>query len=84
MLGVIKLLPQSIFRAPSWLMNWLFSAKNTELLKEIVNDADPYFVKWAVEKLLTWKNSESVGRVIKIHGTADRLIPIKNINCIKV
>lgn len=81
---IVEVLPKILFKSPIWIMYWLFSAKNKKLLKEILNDTDPYFVKWAVKNLLTWRNSDGGREIIKIHGTSDRLIPMNNKKCIQV
>lgn len=45
-----------------------------QLLKEIIADADPGFVKWAIEAILHWKSRNIPPNVTHIHGTADRLL----------
>lgn len=58
-------------------MNWLFGAKNKKLLKEILDDTDVEFTRWAIIKLTTWNNEERLDNILKIHGTKDKLIPFK-------
>ena len=56
----------------------LFGTKKVALLNEILNDADLKFTKWAVQELSSWKNEQKVEKVLKIVGTKDKLIPLKN------
>lgn len=70
-------LPQFLFQIPSFLSQWLFRTQQKTLLNNILQDSDPYFVKWAVGELLRWKNTTRKENVFKIHGTADKMIPLK-------
>src|SRR6478735_4582236 len=50
-LRLYKLLPKSLLNRPTEMANWLFGAKsNTErkALSQIIADADPEFVRWAI------------------------------------
>lgn len=77
MSGFIRLLPAFLLNPPKMIMNWLFGARNTKLLKEILDDADTEFTKWAIIQLTTWNNKEKQGNILKIHGTKDKLIPFR-------
>jgi hypothetical protein len=46
-----------------------------ELLKEILDDTDPKFAKWAVNELAKWSNTERIKNLIHICGSNDKLIP---------
>ena len=74
-IGIVNFIPTFLFDPPRFLMNYLFSAKNTALLSEILDDTNLRFTKWAIGVLTTWNNEEVLGKVIKIHGTKDLLIP---------
>ena len=37
-------------------------------------------MKWAITKITTWKNKVRAKDLYQIHGTADRIFPIKYIN----
>jgi len=43
-----------------------------------LKDTDLQFAKWATQQLCSWKNEMETKNLIKIHGTKDKLIPIKN------
>jgi pimeloyl-ACP methyl ester carboxylesterase len=47
------------------------------LLKQILKDTDTRFMKWALIRVSSWQRNEKVKGLYHIHGTADKLIPIK-------
>ncbi len=54
--------------------------EDKELLKEILKDTDPFFLRWAMNALLFWE-SPKIDSEIRIHGTNDKMLPpTKNIN----
>ncbi len=75
---------------PDWLLrlgnrltaDYYFGTTNkTEsiLLHQIIKDTDPLFLKWAIDKIMNWKNGGLTTPLIHIHGTGDRIFPIKYI-----
>ncbi|QHT68228.1 alpha/beta hydrolase [Rhodocytophaga rosea] len=76
--GIIKVIPAVFFKPPAKLAEWIFGAKNKQLLREIINETDLRFVKWAIEQLITWDNNIRIESCIKIHGNKDLLIPLRN------
>ncbi|MEP6845413.1 MAG: alpha/beta hydrolase [Panacibacter sp.] len=70
-----------------WFMlniKWLFGIKNPSYIKvyeALIRNSDTDFNKWAVNALLTWNNTEIPGNIIHIHGTDDRIIPYRNVQC---
>ncbi len=75
--GVLKWIPSTLVKPPAFVMNYMFSAENKTLLKNIVNDTDPAFIRWALIKMGSWKNTDLPLETLRIHGTNDRLIPLK-------
>ena len=73
---LISMFPTAAFRLPPWLAIYLFGAKNKKLLTSIIQDTDPNFVKWALEKIASWENHEKLYEY-RIHGEKDRLFPLK-------
>jgi hypothetical protein len=73
-----KILPGSSFRKPSSFLYWFFGTKTKEekhLLKQILENTSPHFAKWAVGKILRWKNPVRPKGLLHIHGTADKIFP---------
>ena len=63
------------------LMNsWVLGGKGLEekkLLRQIINDAEIGFVKWAISAILRWVNEEIPTNLVHIHGKLDKLLPCK-------
>ena len=75
--GLLNLIPSSMMKLPNVIMYYLFSAKDKNLLGNIIKDTDPEFIKWALKSILKWSNSSNHIKPIRIHGTRDRVIPLK-------
>jgi len=79
-----KLLPNWILVRSNFMINWLFgteSKSDRKLLADILHDTDPVFVKWAIGKISSWKNTVLHKDLIHIHGTADKLFPFRFVKC---
>jgi pimeloyl-ACP methyl ester carboxylesterase len=73
-----KLVPIGLLRNPTLLNNWAFGVKNAgdkRLFREILQDTDPVFLRWAINEVVRWKNPVIGSNVVHIHGTADKLLP---------
>lgn len=78
-LNLHQLIPKSALNKPNRLKYYLFSLNKPEqrnLFNEIITDADPDFVRWAVDKIVHWQNRKRPENLFKINGTADRIMPI--------
>lgn len=75
-----RLLPRQFFKTVNPLTFWFFgaqSAREKESLREILRNTDGDFAKWAVDKILNWSNTSIPSNVIHIHGSSDKLLPLK-------
>jgi pimeloyl-ACP methyl ester carboxylesterase len=82
--GLHKLLPTGILKTTNCVTIWLFgTSSNGEklLLKQILNDTDSTFLKWAVDKIAKWSNSMQPKNIFHIHGTHDRILPFSFVKC---
>ena len=73
-----KMLPPFLFGKSNSFLYWFFGAKTREenrLLKQILENTSPRFSKWAIGKILRWKNTVRPKGLLHIHGTADRIFP---------
>ena len=77
-LNVLRFLPNFILKPPMFILNFMFGAKNKSLLKEIIDDSNPVFLKWALDQVLQWNSNEEIQNVHLMHGSADKLIPLAN------
>lgn len=83
-LNLHKLLPAKLMKMPNFFSFWFFGTENRnekKILTEILKDTDEKFLKWAIDKIVTWKNEIEHKNIIHIHGTADRILPINFVNC---
>ena len=48
-----------------------------KIQRQILNDSDPSFTRWAIGAILHWKNMIVPPNITHIHGTADSLLPYK-------
>ncbi|MFT3747602.1 MAG: alpha/beta hydrolase [Agriterribacter sp.] len=49
------------------------------LAREFRKNVNPYYLKWSIRQILHWKNERVIKNFYHIHGTADRIFPIKKI-----
>ncbi len=67
---------KSMLWAGYWLAFWFFSLETVDerqMLKAILLDIDPQFLKWSFHKVVTWKNDEIPENLQHIHGSSDRI-----------
>lgn len=61
-----------------WIGYWIFSTETVEerkLLRAILVDTDPTFLKWALHRVVVWDNQTVPGQLTHIHGGCDRIFP---------
>ena len=78
--NIHRIVPASLLKQANFISNWFFgteSSKDKVLLANILRDTDPIFLKWAMDKIVNWQNAEITQTVKHIHGTADRILPLK-------
>ncbi len=74
-----KLVPVSLVKSAA-IMKRLFTAETPEdktILKQIIRESDPRFIRWAMNAILSWKSMEPPASYIHIHGSRDELLPIR-------
>lgn len=75
-----KLVPASLLKLPTKLSFYFFGANTADtqkLLRQILHDTDGIFLKWAIRKIFTWKNTTKPNNYYHIHGTADKILPFR-------
>lgn len=81
-IGLIHLLPSKLLKKANFISYWFFGMKTTEekrLLKAILNETDPYFLKWAMLAICLWNNEKVPENYSHFNGSADRILPYRNI-----
>ena len=79
---IYKILPPRMLLRPNNIAFRLFGAYKPEiknLLRHIFEDTDPAFFEWAIRQLFSWDNHWKPANLIRIHGTADKILPYKEI-----
>jgi pimeloyl-ACP methyl ester carboxylesterase len=74
-----KLIPGQILTRGNFISNYLFGVKNAsekKLLNQILSDTDPNFIKWAINAIVNWENSQKP-KAIRIHGNNDKILPLR-------
>ncbi len=74
-----KLIPVSVFKKASMLNRDFMpdSLEDKTLLKQIIRESDPAFIRWAIHAILSWKNETIPQPLWQIHGTKDGILPIR-------
>ena len=75
-----RLLPTGLMRRSNFLTYSLFGVKRKDdkkLLKQILLDTNPVFLRWAINAMTKWTNN-AVRSGIKIHGNKDKILPLKS------
>lgn len=70
-------IPSKYFNQPSKIGFRLFGAKSErekQLLSDILSESDPNYIRWALNAISRWDNSEVVP-AFRIHGNEDNLFP---------
>jgi phosphoserine phosphatase RsbU/P len=73
-----KLVPFQFLRRFTGLTNWIFGMTTVEerdLLQSTLANIDPQFLKWAVDAILSWRNTVRIKNLLHIHGTKDCILP---------
>ena len=79
-IGFHKLIPSNVFRSANLFTYWFFGIDSNferKLLKQILVDMNPTFLKWAIDKIVNWENITIPQNAIHIHGSKDRILPLK-------
>lgn len=77
-LRVQQLIPSKIMRSSNPFTRYLFGVTKTEdkqLLKTILQETNPSFLKWALNAIAQWDNQTNV-EAISIHGSKDKVFPL--------
>lgn len=76
---------------PRWLLqlanqitaNYYFDVRDkaeAKLLQQVIKDTDPTFLTWAIDRIMNWHEYDYLQNIIHIHGSIDKIFPIKYIN----
>jgi hypothetical protein len=51
--------------------------EDKELLKTIIRESDPEFIRWSLTAVLHWRNEVAPEKLIHIHGSRDEILRMK-------
>lgn len=79
-LRLYKLIPVRLLKSAS-LIKRVFAPEtpaDKKILRQVVKESDPYFIRWAIEAILKWENEQMPEPLYHAHGSSDEILPIKN------
>lgn len=83
-----KLIPTSLLQNIEVLNKFSFGHAvklRLKLYEKFLSVRDKAYLEWAIEQMLLWNRNEADAQVVHIHGDADEVFPIRNIqHCIPV
>ena len=50
------------------------------LARQYRKNVNQAYTNWAIDQILNWKNQQKFSNLVHIHGSADRILPIKNVH----
>lgn len=77
-----KLLPVSWLKAVVVFLSDVFTPKSIEerkLFMSFIEEADSRVVRWGIHQTIHWEQKQVLTNVTHIHGSKDRLFPVKKI-----
>ncbi len=75
-----KMITISLIKQARFILPTLLGGKTHEekfLLKKLILESDPAFMKWALNSILEWKNTDRPKNLTHIHGTKDITLPAR-------
>lgn len=83
-----KLLPTGLVNNVELLAKYAFGetvTKRLALYEEYLSVRDKYYIDWSIDKMVHWKQKDSIPNLVHIHGEKDAVFPMQYIrNCIVV
>ncbi len=79
-LGIHKLLPTALLKKTNFLTNWFFGVKEPMdrlILKNVLRNTDSQFLKWAIDKIVHWQNTQAPENTFHIHGSSDKILQFR-------
>lgn len=76
--GLHKIIPTGIFKTGSFLKRYFISESPEckRVVRELIKDVDPEFVRWGMDAIIHWNNTQVPERVYRIHGNKDEILPL--------
>ena len=86
-LGILKIIPMALLKQANFVTYYMFGVKLKDekiLLKNILTDTDSYFLAWALQAIVSWKNAIRPSSYWHLHALDDKILPFRfcNQSCI--
>jgi pimeloyl-ACP methyl ester carboxylesterase len=75
-----KLLTGGILKRSHRIMNWVMGANEPirrTLLSDMLRDTNEDFLHWAIDTIVTWRNTTVPKNLFRIHGDRDKVLPLR-------
>lgn len=78
-IGLHKKIPVDVLKKATYFKRYFTKETNEDkqIIRSMIREADPVFIRWALGAILEWKNGEEITSALHIHGTADKLLPAR-------
>lgn len=78
-IGLHKAVPIKLLKAGSVLKNLIgvASREDKAIIINYARSADPDLVRWSIHAIVNWKQQDRLPGIIHLHGSDDRMLPIK-------
>jgi len=79
--GIQKIVPVALYKKVTILNHFMGTKSKTDkaMVLSFVKQTDPAFIRWSINAILEWEQHERLPDTIHIHGSKDRLLPIRYI-----
>lgn len=85
--GIHHLIPKRILKGAGSIPYWAFGLKTANekaLLDGFLAQSSDTYLRWAIGRVLRWKNTVIPQTILHIHGESDRIFPIGYVHADKV
>ncbi len=79
-LPIHRWIPTQWMKKGNTLQDWIFGItqkEDKELLRSILSETDPHFLRWALHQIVTWNKEADQLPISQIHGDSDHLLPFR-------
>lgn len=78
-LGIYKFMPVMALKWAAKTKRYFTSesSEDKKLLRQVIQESDNDFIKWAIEAILTWNATDMPTNYIHIHGSKDGILPVR-------
>ncbi|HET7001348.1 MAG TPA: alpha/beta hydrolase, partial [Puia sp.] len=72
-----KIMPASVYKISVRIKHWLTreNQEDKNIILQMINETDTAFIKWGIEAVLKWRNTQIPKSLYHIQGTRDKMFP---------